>query len=225
MEASSIGKIKQKIPFAEPDTVAKLIEDIVDRKGLGRILSKGIKRASQILGLEDIAIHVKGLEPAGYDPRYFKGMGISYAVSDRGACHLRTTFYKAELSGISKPDDYSDKIEKLIDFEDRLTLMDSLILCRFYRDFYLWDELAEIIRLITSLSLSRTELQRIAKDITDSARAYNLREGFRPEEDKLPERFHYEALPETGQVFKKEDFMRLLSEYYQRKGWTINKSC
>lgn len=220
MEASSIGKIKQKIPFAEPDTVAKLIEDIVDRKGLGRILSKGIKRASQILGLEDIAIHVKGLEPAGYDPRYFKGMGISYAVSDRGACHLRTTFYKAELSGISKPDDYSDKIEKLIDFEDRLTLMDSLILCRFYRDFYLWDELSDIIRLTTSFTYSKEELRKIAKDITDSARHYNLREGMTPDYDNLPARFHNEPLPETGEVFKRKDFQRLLKEYYTIKGWS-----
>ncbi|MCX8034341.1 MAG: aldehyde ferredoxin oxidoreductase family protein [Thermodesulfovibrio sp.] len=221
MELYEIGRIKENISYGDPDITAGLINDIVNKKGLGRILSKGIKKASEILNMQDIAIHVKGLEPAGYDPRYFKGMGISYAVSDRGACHLRTTFYKAELSGISKPNDLDDKIEKLIDFEDRLTLMDSLILCRFFRDFYLWEEMAEIIRLTTSFSYKEEELKRIAKDITDTARNYNIREGLTPEEDNLPQRFHIEPLPETEEVFNKRDFKKLLRQYYKFKQWKV----
>lgn len=220
IEASSIGKIKKKISYGDSDAVAKLIREIVDGKGVGRILSKGIKRASKTLGLEDIAIHVKGLEPAGYDPRYFKGMGLSYAVSDRGACHLRTTFYKAELSGLSKPDDLTDKVEKLLDFEDRLTIMDSLILCRFYRDFYLWEELCEILRLTTSLNFSKEELSKVATEITNMARQYNLREGMTPDDDSLPERFFNEPLPETSMVLNRSDFNRLLKEYYLAKGWS-----
>jgi aldehyde:ferredoxin oxidoreductase len=54
--------------------------------------------------MADQAIHVKGLEPAGYDPRVLKGMGLAYGTSDRGACHLRATFYKPELAGMVDPE-------------------------------------------------------------------------------------------------------------------------
>ena len=63
--------------------------------------------------MEDVAVHVKGLEPAGYDPRVLKGMGLAYAVSDRGACHLRTTFYKPELTGMIDPSQIEGKKENI----------------------------------------------------------------------------------------------------------------
>ena len=72
---------------------------IARREGVGAVLAKGMVAAAEALGLEDLAVHVKGLEPAGFDPRVLKGMGLSYATAARGACHLRGTFYKAELSG------------------------------------------------------------------------------------------------------------------------------
>jgi aldehyde:ferredoxin oxidoreductase len=90
---------------------------------------------------------VKGMEPAGYDPRVLKGMGLTFATAPRGACHLRTTFYKPELAGMIPPDQIEDKAEMLIDFEDRLNIFDTLILCRFYRDLYSWEELEKTIYL------------------------------------------------------------------------------
>ena len=219
MEASERGFIKDKIKFGSVDDAEKLIMDIAEIKGIGAILSQGIKRASKDLGMEDYAIHVKGLEPAGYDPRYLKGMGLSYGVSDRGACHLRTTFYKAELSGMIAPDTIEKKVELILDFEDRLTLFDSLILCRFYRDFYLWDELSKIIALTTGLTFDKEGLKKLSSKINDTIRGYNIREGLTEKDDYLPERFHNEPLPETGAVLKKEDFEKMLKEYYLLKGW------
>lgn len=224
IEASRLGRIDEKLDYGNPDQVAGIIRDIVDRRGVGEILALGIRRASRELGLEDIAIHVKGLEPAGYDPRYFKGMGISYAVSDRGACHLRTTFYKAELSGLSAPDELRNKIALLLDFENRLTIMDSLILCRFYRDLYGWEKLCEIVRISTSLSITKEELEAVATQITETARSYNLREGLSPRDDRLPDRFHLEPLPESGKVFEKSEFVSLLHEYYRAKGWVFDST-
>jgi len=75
-----------------------------DFEDIGDVLARGIKFAAREWDLEDIAVHVKGLEPPGYDPRVLKGMGLGYATSDRGACHLRATFYKAELSGMIDAD-------------------------------------------------------------------------------------------------------------------------
>ena len=99
VEARKRGKVDFDIDYNQPDRVAELFRLIAHRQGVGDLLAKGIKEAARTLGLEDLAVHVKGLEPAGFDPRVLKGMGLSYATSARGACHLRGTFYKAELSG------------------------------------------------------------------------------------------------------------------------------
>ena len=68
----------------------------------------------------------------GIDPRVLKGMDLVYATSDRGACHLRATSYKSELTGMIPPDKIEGKAELFVDFEDRLTLLDILVLCYFY---------------------------------------------------------------------------------------------
>lgn len=219
MEASERGLIKEKIRYGSFEDAEKLILDISEIRGLGAILAQGIKKASKYLGMENYAVHVKGLEPAGYDPRYLKGMGLSYAVSDRGACHLRTTFYKAELSGMISPDTIEKKVELILDFEDRLTLFDSLIICRFYRDFYLWDELSKIMKLSTGIELNKEGLKKLSSKINDTIRGYNIREGLTEKDDYLPERFHKEPLPETGSVLTEEDFKKMLDKYYQLRGW------
>ena len=82
------------------DAVANLLFIIARREGVGDVLAVGIRHASRVWALEDIALLVKGMEPAGYDPRPLKGMGLAYGTSDRGACHLRATFYKPELAGM-----------------------------------------------------------------------------------------------------------------------------
>lgn len=104
IEASRRGKIAETLEYGNARQIADLLEKIARRQGVGDLLAEGIVTASRELGLEDIAIHVKGMEPAGYDPRALKGMGLAYAVSDRGACHLRATFYKPELAGMIDPD-------------------------------------------------------------------------------------------------------------------------
>jgi aldehyde:ferredoxin oxidoreductase len=219
MEASAQGRIKEQVPYGDSVMAANLIKDIVARKGLGAILAQGIRVAAPALGMEDQAIHVKGLEPAGYDPRYLSGMGLAYATSDRGACHLRTTFYKAELSGMIKPSAIEGKADMLIDFEDRLTIFDTLVLCRFFRDFYLWDELMQIVRMTTGLDLTKDELQQIARNVSDLVKSYNIREGVTSEGEMLPARFFDEPLPETGNIMKRSDFELLKTDYYGLRGW------
>lgn len=219
MEASSLGKINEQIRYGNFDDTVKLIKDIANSEGLGAILSKGIKEASKQLKMQDFAIHVKGLEPAGYDPRRLKGMSLAYATSDRGACHLRSTFYKAELSGMIAPETLDGKVELFIDFEDRLTLMDTLILCRFYRDFYLWVELSEIIRLTTGMDLSRQRLQEIALDITNLIRKYNLQEGMTDSDNTIPDRFFREPLENVKDNLTRDDFEGMIKNYYKIRKW------
>ena len=157
--------------------------------------------------------------PAGDDPRILKGMGLAYGSWDRGACHLRATFYKPELSGLVDPDQIDGKAEIFTEWEDRLTIFDTLILCRFYRDLYQWEELSTIIGAITGLRLDAAAMRRLATDVTDAARRFNLREGLRPADDRIPERFHREPLPGTGKVITAEQMEQLLGDYYRTRGW------
>jgi len=219
IEASRQGKTDYRIEYGEVDRIASLLEDIAYQRGMGKILARGIKHAAAVMDMSDQAIHVKGLEPAGYDPRVLKGMGLSYGTSDRGACHLRTTFYKPELAKMIDPDQIEGKAEMLVEWEDRLTIFDALVLCRFYRDLYQWEELSTIIRGVTGLDLDREAMKAIAGSIADDTRRFNLREGLDPAEDRLPKRFHREALPETGKVISEQDMERLLRDYYRARGW------
>jgi aldehyde:ferredoxin oxidoreductase len=219
IEAARRGRIKADLDYNQPQAVARLVEDIALRRGLGEVLSQGIRPASQAWGLEDLAVHVKGMEPAGYDPRVFKGMGLAYGVSDRGACHQRSTFFKLELSGISPPEQMEGKAAHFVEWEDRHTLMDTFVFCRFYRDFYPIEEMATILRGLTGQDLSLADLRAIAKNVTDDTRRFNLREGLRPEQDHLPERIYQEALPETGAAITRADMTLMLDDYYRLRGW------
>lgn len=218
IEASQRGKIKEDLSYGDADVVADLLYKIARREGLGGLIAEGIKTASVELDMEDVAIHVKGLEPAGYDPRVLKGMGLAYAISPRGACHLRSTFYKAELSGMINPDQVEDKAEMFLDFEDRCTLFDTIIFCRFYRDFYTWEELASIFEMTTGEKFSKSDLQAMASRITDDTRRFNLREGLTVKDDRLPKRFLEEKL-ESGKGITEEQMNYLVQDYYKLRGW------
>ena len=218
IEASKRGKIADSLDYGDPDLVADLLQKIAGREGIGDLLAQGIKAASAELGLEDIAVHVKGMEPAGYDPRALKGMGLAYAVSDRGACHLRSTFYKAELAGLIDPAQIEGKADLFLDFEDRCTLHDCLIVCRFYRDFYPWDELSRIIALTTGIEMNQSELQGLAARVTDNTRRFNIREGLTSADDRLPERLVREGL-EDGQSITADEVETLVRDYYRLRGW------
>ena len=224
IEAVLRGKVDYDINYGEVDKIAAILNDMAFRRGIGKTLARGIKYASKEWGMEDIAIHVKGMEPAGYDPRVLKGMGLSYGTSPRGACHLRTTFYKPEVTKMIDPDQIEGKAQMLVEWEDRLIIFDTLILCRFYRDFYQWEQLGPMIESVTGLELDKEKMRAIASGVSDATRQFNLREGLKPEDDRLPKRFYLEALPESGKIISEEQMETLLSEYYRERGWDADGS-
>jgi aldehyde:ferredoxin oxidoreductase len=220
MEASEMGRIKERIKWGDVDKVAELLHDISSKKGIGAILAEGIRHAAKAWGMEDVAIHVKGLDPAGYDPRILKGMGLACATSDRGACHLRSTFYKAELAGMIPTDQVEGKAKLFLEFEDRFNIHDSLILCRFYRDIYWdWNYLSTIVELTTGLKLDEKGLRKISSNIQNETRRFNLREGISSKDDTLPKRFFDEPLGKDEKTIRREDFQKMLQDYYALRGW------
>jgi aldehyde:ferredoxin oxidoreductase len=219
IEAARQGRVDAAIDYGDVDGIALLLQDIAFNRGHGAVLARGIKYAAREWDMEDQAIHVKGLEPPGYDPRTLKGMGLAYGSSARGACHLRSTFYKPELSNTIKRDQIDGKAALFAEWEDRLVLFDMLIVCRFYRELYQWSELAEIIRGVTGLSLDTKEMRKLASSVIDETRRFNIREGLTREDDRLPKRFLTQALPETGNRITEEQMRQLLDEYYEARGW------
>jgi aldehyde:ferredoxin oxidoreductase len=219
IEASKKGKIKDKLRYGDANAIAEILKKIASQRGVGRILSEGVRHAASVWGMENQAIHVKGLEPAGFDPRVLKGMGLAYATSDRGACHLRATFYKSELSGQIDPDQIRGKARLFIDYEDKMTLFDALILCRFYRDLITWTDLEEILRATCGLTLKKKGLKTIASGIINLAKNFNRQEGMTRKDDKLPRRFFREVLQGTGKNIQPGELEVMLKEYYQLRGW------
>jgi aldehyde:ferredoxin oxidoreductase len=221
IEASEMGRIKEKIKWGDVDKIAKLMNDISSKKGIGAILAEGIRHAAKAWGMEDVAIHVKGLDPAGYDPRILQGMGLACATSDRGACHLRSTFYKAELAGMIPKDQVEGKAKLFLEFEDRFNIHDSLILCRFYRDIYWdWNYLSTIVELTTGLKLDEKGLRKVSSNIQNETRRFNLREGITAKDDTLPKRFFDEPLGKDEKTIRREDLQKMLQDYYALRGWS-----
>jgi len=219
IEASHRKDIGMKIDYGDVDGIAALLRKTAKKEGIGAVLAEGIKHASKEWGLEDLAIHVKGLEPPGYDPRAYKGMGLGYAISDRGACHLRATFYKPELAGMIAPDAVEGKAEMFLWWEDKMSFMDSLIACRFYRDLYTWEGMSTMVEAITGMKLDEKRIRKIASNITNKAREFNLREGMKREDERLPKRILEEPLEDSGKTLSGVEFEKMLSEYYELKAW------
>ncbi|KJS31556.1 MAG: aldehyde:ferredoxin oxidoreductase [Desulfatitalea sp. BRH_c12] len=222
IEAARQARIDYPIDYGDVDAIAGLLADIAARRGVGDILARGIRAAADAWGMADQAIHVKGLEPAGYDPRVLKGMGLAYGTSDRGACHLRATFYKPELAGMVDSEVIEGKAAVFTEWEDRLTLFDTLILCRFYRDLYQWEQLSVMIKGITGLTCDRQAMRAIATAVSDDTRRFNIREGLTPADDHLPSRFYREILPENGKGITEAQMAQMLAEYYRARGWNDN---
>jgi aldehyde:ferredoxin oxidoreductase len=218
IEAARRGKIDYKIDYNDVDAIAGLLNQIARKEGVGEILSQGIRPAARQWGLEDIAVHVKGMEPAGYDPRSLKGMGLAYATSDRGACHLRATFYKPELSGMIPPEQIKGKAEMFVEFEDRLSFLDMMVFCRFYRDFYMWDRLREVVQATTGLKADEAALKEKSRNVADLVRRFNLREGMKPEDEQLPKAL-FRQLKDSGMVITPAEMNTMMAEYYQIHGW------
>lgn len=220
IEAVRQKKVDYPIDYGDTGAISELLHDIAARRGIGEVLADGIRAAAKAWEMEDQAIHVKGLEPAGYDPRVLKGMGLAYGSSARGACHLRATFYKPELAGLVDPEEIPGKAATFVQWEDRLTFFDTFVLCRFFRDLYQWDELAAIIRAVTGLDLSEEAMREVSKNVTDDTRRFNLQEGLTLEDDHLPQRLYKDILPETSSSISRQQMEQLLGEYYRARGWS-----
>ena len=179
IEASRRGLIDLGLDFGDAEGVADFLESMCRRDTrLGDLFADGVLRVEKELGLEGVAVHVKGMEPAGYDPRCLKGMGLAFVTTARGACHLRGTFYKAELAGFIDPQTTEGKAAMYVDWEDRLCVMDTLIYCRFYRDLVPWPYITQVVNAAIGTDYSSDDLHGVAGRIITETHRFNELRGF-----------------------------------------------
>jgi aldehyde:ferredoxin oxidoreductase len=119
------------------------------------------------------------------------------------------------------PESTDNKVELFTDFEDRCTLFDSFILCRFFRELYPWEALSTVLTLATGLACDPGALSAIAARIKDNTRRFNLREGLTSADDTLPPRLFDHNL-EGGEGITRQELLMLVSEYYRIRGWDAN---
>jgi aldehyde:ferredoxin oxidoreductase len=177
--------------FGDAASLHRAIELIGSREGLGDTLAEGSRRASERLGAQELAMHVKGLELPGYEPRTLHSMALGLAVNARGADHNRSGAYEADLGGeLDRLDGGDAHVAAAIETEDRAAAMDSLILCKFLRGVFSdpWEEWAALLRPVTGWQIDGEELHETARGIVSAKHAFNRREGWTRAEDTLPDR-------------------------------------
>jgi len=235
MECEDKGLVTEELRklglrFGRTDGVLAAIPAIATRSGFGDVLAEGSRRASLEIGgnSSDWAIHVKGLELPGYDPRGLKTLALGLAVSPRGACHNRSGAYEADFSGqVDRLRADSSRGRLVAASEDHAAVLDSLIVCKFLRkcftDFY--REAAELLSNVTGWNCSDDELRRIGERIHMLKRLFNQREGWRPKDDWLPPRLLREA-PSTGVgqgiALSASELEGMIHGYYRARGLDEN---
>lgn len=219
IEASRRGLIDLDLDYGDAAGVERFLMMMIEREGIGDLFAEGILRVEEELGLKGVAVHVKGMEPAGYEPRKLKGMGLTFMTAARGACHLRSTFYKPELAGIIEPDTHDRaKAEMLVDWENRLAIMDTLVYCRFYRDMVQWPYLTDVVNAAIGTDLSVEDLQAIGARIITMTHDFNVGRGVTDE--RLPAWITDKPLDDgSGIAAGRDEFEELLHHYYDVRGW------
>jgi aldehyde:ferredoxin oxidoreductase len=200
MECAERGLIDAPwLRFGDAGALLRMLDQIGERDGLGDLLAEGSRYAAEQVGQGSAAFapHVKGMEMPGYEPRTLHAMALGLAVNARGADHNRSGAYEADLSGeLDRFDGGDAHVAAAVETEDRAAIMDSLILCKFLRGVFTepFEEWAGLLSSVTGWDVDGAELRRTARRIVLAKRVYNLREGWRPADDWLPERLLSEPL-------------------------------
>ena len=222
MEAFQRGiREAPRIRFGDARGASRMVKAIALRKGLGDLLAQGVQSIAKAWGkgTSGWAMHVKGMEIPGYDPRGAFGMALAYATSDRGACHQRAWTVNAELTGeLSPPLSFAGRARFVKEKQDLNAIVFSLLRCDFAP---CPDSVAlDLLNGMTGLSLDRDGYAAVGERIWNQVRLFNVREGFSRKDDVLPARFFDESLNSNDRMrLKRDAFATALSEYYAMRGW------
>jgi aldehyde:ferredoxin oxidoreductase len=202
--------------------MVEVMRKIAFREGVGDILAEGTGKAAQKLGHPELGMHVKGQGIPAYDPRGLKGMGLGYATSNRGACHLRGYSPASELGLIPLKTDplaWEGKGKLLKLLQDLFAFSDSLDLCKFSSFAEGAEEYAQQFSTFVGVTFTAEDVLKAGERIYNLERYYNNLVGFDRKDDSLPRRFLEEPSEEQGSKGQVCELDQMLDEYYQVRGW------
>jgi aldehyde:ferredoxin oxidoreductase len=210
--------------FGDCTAALALIEKMAKVEGCGEWLSEGVvKIAARYPGSEAFAMHVKGLEMPAYHPNGAKGMALGYAVSERGACHLRGAPLTEVLGG-ADPLTIVGKAKLFREHQSESALWNSAVLCCFPSFGMSLKELWQLVNAATGFDYATVrEFEKVGERTNTLARLFNVREGLARAQDTLPARNLSQPLqgsgPSKGHVVELDP---MLDEYYALMGWDQN---
>ena len=230
------------LTWGNHEAIIQLVEKIAKREGIGDILAEGVMRAAEKIGkgADTFALHIKGQEIPMHEPRGKKGVGLSYAISNRGACHLQAPHDDDFLDERNLAPEIGlfptiaprhrtyagrEKVQLVKIGEDVYSLFDCLVVCKStaYPNGISIETLVGIINSVTGWSAPPMELITVGERVVNLCRAFNVREGITRNDDRLPSRL-MEPLPEglyKGEAIPKETLDKMLDYYYEMRGWNV----
>lgn len=212
-----------ELKFGSAEALVAVTELLVSGEGFGKIIGLGSKRLCEKYGRPELSMTVKGQEFPAYDPRGIQGIGLAYATSNRGACHLRGYTVASEVLGIpvkTEPGDADGKPELVKAFQDATAVVDSAGLCIFTTFAWGMDNIAPQIDAACEGDWSVEGCLEAGERIWNMERMFNQAAGFTANDDKLPKRLMEEAIksgPTEGQVSRMGE---MLPKYYEIRGWS-----
>lgn len=222
MEASEKELIRERIDWGNADQMIELLRQITFREGIGDTLAEGAAAAAAKIGDPSMAMSVKGQSIPAYDPRGMKGMGLGYATSNRGACHLRGYTVASEVLGIpykTDPQAWEGKAEVAKLLQDLLAFSDSLDLCKFSSFGEKPEDYVAQYSAVVGEPMSVTDALTIGERVYNLERHYNNLAGLGEGSDYLPERFLKEPSTAQGSLGQVCELDLMLPQYYAVRGW------
>ena len=213
----------EPLAWGDHARMVELVGKTALRQGVGDVLAEGVARIAEHYGHPEVGIHVRGQSVPAYDPRGLKGMGLGYATSNRGACHLRGYTPASELGLVGEKTDplaWKGKGELLKFLQDLSAFCDSLDLCKFSEFAEAPEEYAAQYATMVGLDdFGAEDVLSTGERIYNLERHYNQLAGERPGSDVLPKRFLEEASTMQGSKGEVCELDKMLEEYYAARGW------
>jgi aldehyde:ferredoxin oxidoreductase len=231
MELYDLGLINKEttggidLKFGSAEALVKCVELTGLGEGFGKELGLGSLRLCTKYGRPDLSMSVKGQEFPAYDSRGIQGMGLTYATSNRGACHLRSYTVSSEILGIpvkTDPLSTDGKAGLVKAFQDATAAVDSSGLCVFTTFAWTLNDIAPQVDAACEGNWTPDKMLEVGERIWNMERVFNMRAGFTAKDDTLPPRLLNEAAqtgPAKGLV---NGLAKMLPEYYQLRGWTAD---
>ncbi len=215
-------EVGRELNFGDADAIVELTRMTGLREGFADELALGSYRLAEKYGHPELSMSVKKQEMPAYDARGVQGMGLSYATSNRGGCHVRGYMTSVEVLGIPEKLDplvTDEKAGWLKIFQDLTAVVDSTGICLFTTFAIGLPEVANMLRAAVGWTTSDEEILQIGERIWNLERLFNLRAGFTKADDTLPPRLMEEPLPSGPAKGKVNELEVMLKEYYQVRGW------